>query len=230
MPDTTCGTAIVHACPPHRVRFVLEALNGYGLYYDGPADGETDSDTHARKALHLGETYTDDQFCCGDASRLADWLTTSAPEAAFTIYEEPAREWVGTYLTYVPGLGSFTADCDNQGELLFTQTQVLKLLNEPEDVRQRALGLTWQAAIDAMPGQVVHEPESFATHWNRPRGEVTVVGGDQGAGDLTFAALGDSDQIDAALTKHGFQRAGAWGQLDDTAHIWRTDVYRNPED
>src|SRR3954464_13799885 len=118
MGDWTSGAVTIHACPPHRVRTVLDALDEYDLYYEDAANNAT---------LHLGAHYCADELRCGSAADLADELIKAAPEVAFTVYEEPAYEWVGTSCTYVPGLGLFSADCDTDGDVLFTRTHVLEL-------------------------------------------------------------------------------------------------------
>lgn len=59
--------------------------------------------------------------------------------------------------------------------------------------------------------------------------EVAVLGGKQCGGDLIFLApAAAADGIDAALSERGFQRAEDWMRLDETAQLWRTDVYRSP--
>lgn len=219
MGDWTSGAATIHACPPHRVRPVLDAFAEYGLYYEDAAN-----DT----ALHVGEWYSADEFRCASATELANELITYAPEVAFTVYEEPAYEWVGTICTYVPELGLFTAGCDTDGDPLFTQKHVLELEGKPDDVRQQALGVPWLTAIAGLPAEAVVEPDRFATHWNRRHGEVVVVEGKQCGGDLVFPAPGTAAEVDAALAERGFHRVDDWTQLDETAQLWRTDVYHLP--
>lgn len=46
---------------------------------------------------------------------------------AFTVYEEPAYEWVETTCSYVPDLGLFSTDCNTSGDPLFSQAHVLSL-------------------------------------------------------------------------------------------------------
>lgn len=62
MGDWTSGAATIHACPPHRVRPVLDAFQEQGL---------TDEDTATNKSLHVGEWYNADEFRCGSATDLA---------------------------------------------------------------------------------------------------------------------------------------------------------------
>ena len=216
MGDWPSGAAIIHACPPYRVRPVLDILAEYGL---------ADEDTTNGATLTVGEWYSADEFRCGHANDVAGELVERAPEVAFTVYEEPAYGWVGTICTYVPELGLFTADCDNSGEVLFTRKQVLALDGKPDDIRQKELGVPWVTAIARMPAGTVIEPRRFATHWDRRHGEVVVVEGKQRGDDLIFPAPVTAAQVDAALIERGFRRADDWTQLDDTAQLWRTDSY-----
>jgi hypothetical protein len=217
MGDWTSGTVTIHACPPHRVRTVLAAFAEYGLVYEDATNDTT---------LHVGECYSADEFRCGSATRLTTELIKQAPEGTFTVYEEPAFEWLGTTCTYVPGLGLFSTDCGTTGDPLFSQTHVLELEDQPADVRQQQLGVPWLTAIATMPTGSVVEPDRFATHWNRRHNELIVIEGKQGGGDLIFPAPVTFKEADAALAERGFQRADDWTQLDETSHLWRTDVYR----
>ena len=220
MGDWTSGTVTIHTCPPRRARTVLDVLTHYGM---------TDEDsTNDRATVQVGESYHADEFRCGDAVELADGLIQRAPDVAFTVYEEPAYDWLGTRCTYVPDLGLFTTDCDNSGEAMFAQSHILKLDDEPGDVRQRQLGVPWLTAISAMPAETVVEPHRFATHWDRRHREITIVGGQHDGADLTFSASADETAVDATLAEREFQRVGGWEQLDETTQVWRTDVYRSP--
>lgn len=222
MGDWTSGTVTIYTCPPRRARAVLDVLTDYGLTDDD------DDATNDRATVQVGASYRADVFRCGDAVELADELIRCAPEVAFTVYEEPAYDWVGTRCSYVPDLGLFTTACDTHGEPMFTQSHVLKLEDEPGDVRQRQLGAPWLTAIGAMPAETVVEPARFATHWNRRHREIIIVDGKRCGADLIFIAPADETAVDAALTERGFQRAEDWAQLDETTQIWRTDVYRSP--
>ncbi|GAA5167931.1 MULTISPECIES: hypothetical protein [Amycolatopsis] len=205
--------------PPHRVRTVLDTLAEYDLAYDEAADNTT---------LHLAERYTAASFPCGSAIVLAHALIEKAPAVGFTVYEEPAYEWIGTSCTYVADLGLFTVGCDADGDPLFTQNQVLELDGKPDDVRLKELGVSWLTAIADMPAGPVVEPDRFATHWNRRHGEAVVVEGQPRGGDLVVPAAATAAEVDAALAERGFRRADDWTQLDETAQLWRTDVYRLP--
>ncbi|WP_370973632.1 DUF3145 family protein [Amycolatopsis sp. cg9] len=217
MGDWTSGAATIHACPPHRVRTVLDTLAEYDLAYDDAEDNTT---------LHVGEWYTATEFRCASATDVAHQLINHAPEVAFTVYEEPAYEWIGTTCTYVPELGLFTAGCDTDGDPLLPQKHVLELEGKPDDVRQQGLGVPWLTAIADMPAGPVVEPPRFATHWDRRHGDVVVVAAAQDGGDLAFPAPATPADVDKALAERGFQRVDDWSALDETAQLWRADVYR----
>lgn len=232
MSDYTGGYVTIHACPPHRVKTVLTILENYGLDSEYADDDAPDTGADTRPAVHLDAVYAcENTFTCGHITGLADALIKDAPDVAFSAHEAPAYDGLGTTCIHVPGLGLFTADCDSHGEPMFTQTRLLKLADEPLDVRQQALGLPWSTAIAAMPpGCAVVEPERFVTLWNRRHGEVIVVGGKQCGGELIFAgpAAATNDQVDAALAERGFQPAEKWTRVDEPHQLWRTDVYRCP--
>lgn len=222
MGDWTSGAAMIYACPPHRVRAVLDAFDEYGLT-------NYDTNTAAGHAvLALGDDYTADQLRCDSAIDLANNLIEHTPEVMFSVYEEPAYEWVGTFVSYVPALGRFTADCGTSGEVMFTRDYVLELDGETADVRAKRLGVPWMTAIAATTAGTVHEPEPFATHWDRRRGTVHVLNGTPLGASLIITAPGDADAVDQVLAEHGWLRANPWTDLDDTRLRARTNLYRRP--
>jgi hypothetical protein len=222
MGDWTAGAAMIYACPPQRVRAVLDAFDEYGLT-------NNDTDTAAgRGVLGIGKDYSADEFRCGSAIDLANDLIEHAPEALFSLYEEPAYNWVGTFCSYVPGLGLFTSDCGTCGEVLFTRDYVLGLDGEPDDVRAKQLGVPWMTAIAATTAGTVCEPEPFAAHWDRRAGTIHVLSGTPLGASLVIAAPGDAAAVDQVLAEHGWLRANPWTDLDDTGHQARTDLYRHP--
>jgi hypothetical protein len=237
MGDWTFGAVTIYSCPPHRVRTVMDVLDQHGLTNQDTADTRDTWD--GRKTVDVGEPYGAASFRGGGASEVAHDLIRTAPEVAFTAYEEPAYNGVGGSCSYVPRLGLFTSDCTTSGDPVFTQAYVLQLDTEPADVRQTKLGVPWLTAITAMTHGTVTEPESFAVHWNRRHREVIVVDGKRCGADLIFAAPSapdtdrtagtdaDTDAIDALLTERGFRRASDWTPLDETCQVWRTDVYQS---
>ncbi|RAS59467.1 hypothetical protein C8D87_11479 [Lentzea atacamensis] len=224
MGNFTSGSATIHACPPHRVRTVMDILERYGLVdYDEQPD---------RLTLALGEPYSaEGTFSFGDATALANMLIEAAPDVAFTAHEEPLGE-PGTTCSYVPGLGLFAAPCDNYGEALFGQSDVLQWLDEPADVRDAKLGVPWRTAIAAMPDGTVEEPESSVAHWVPHHCELTVHSKSEGPLRLTvWPADGqttpDFAAADKSLKELGFERFRDWTALDETSQLWRTDVYES---
>ncbi|MDT7785577.1 MAG: hypothetical protein QOF58_3996 [Pseudonocardiales bacterium] len=224
MGNFTAGSATIHACPPYRVRTVMTILDRYGLV---DVDEQPD-----RMTLQLGETYSNyETFGVGDATELATLLMESAPDVAFSTDEEPFGE-PGTTCSYVPGLNLFTADCGNSGEPMFEQSDILQWLDEPADVRDAKLGVPWRTAIAAMPDGTVEEPESSVAHWVPHHCELTVHSKSEGALRLTVwpadgQAAPDFAAADKSLEGRGFQRFRDWTPLDETSHLWRTDVYES---
>jgi hypothetical protein len=229
MGDWTSGAATIHTCPPHRVRRVLDIFAEHDLTPEDAEYIQDTEDTEDDTTLHVGEWYTAN-FTCGSAVNLSTELINHAPEVAFTVYEQPAYEWVGTICTYVPELGLFTAACDANGDVLLTQKDVLALESQPHDVRHMELGVPWLTAIACMPAETVVEPDRYAAHWDRRHSEIVVVEGAACGGDLVFPApinTHSTVEVDAALAEQGFRRADDWTQMDETAQLWRTDLYRH---
>lgn len=218
MSDWTTGSVTIHSCPRHRVRQVVDTLEYYGLVTDGTVDG--------RKVVTVGKAHTADEFRVNDACKVADTLMKRAPEATFTVFEAPTYGWVGTTCSYVPELGLFTEDCNDVGEPLFNRTEILRWDHEPEEVRQRRLGVSWLTAIAAIPCGEVVEPASFAAQWDRGRGEVIVVEGKECGGDLSFTVPVTATTVDVAFAVHGFVRADDWTRLDEASSLWCADAYR----
>lgn len=227
MGNLTSGSATIHSCPPHRVRTVMDILERYGLVDFDEQPGLL--------TLALGEAYNaEETFSFGDAIALAEQLSEAAPEIAFTADEEPIGE-PGTTCSYVPGLGLFAAPCDNYGEALFGQSDVLQWLDEPAEVRDAKLGVPWRTAIATMSDGTVEEPESSVAHWVSNHGELTVHRTSEDALRLTVCpadgqAAPDFASADKSLEELGFQRFRDWTQLDETRQLWRTDVYKAPRD
>lgn len=148
MDDLTHAQVSVHACPSGSVRAVLEVLQDYGLTAVVNANG--------RQLLQLG-----DSFCCelplGAVSTLAAALVKAAPEAAFTAYAEPRNEWVGTTCSYVPDLGTFTAECDATGKVVLSQL----VADKAPDAQQTLIGVPWRTAIADMAVGIVTEPKIY---------------------------------------------------------------------
>lgn len=220
MGDWTSGAARVHACPPHRVRSVLSAFAEYGFAYE---DNSPDYTT-----LILGEWYCGTEIRCGSAAELAAELIANAPEAAFTLHEEPAYEWTGTYCAYTQKLGLFTAECDTSGEPMFTQSDVLRWAGEPAKIRDRKLGVLWKDAVADLPGGTVVEPDRLAAYWSPRHNDIAIVDGLAEGGDLVLPAANTEAEIDTVLAGHGFRRASEWSPVDEDAPFWRVDVYRFP--
>lgn len=148
------------------------------------------------------------------------------PEVAFTAYEEPFEDKLGTTCTYVPGLGTYKTGCDCYGTPVIERPQVLKWLGASTAQRDENLGVPWIAAIAAMPAGEVAEADFFATQWNYRTGQVHVASGDTHGGDLNFTVVGDGKVVDAALADRGFLRTNRWSSITEDKAFWRTDVYK----
>ncbi|KOV84737.1 hypothetical protein ADL03_15850 [Nocardia sp. NRRL S-836] len=203
------------------MRSVLELLREYGF-------GD-DEEQQEPLSLEFGTTYTSGEWCrVSDTTDLATRLIAETPEVAFTSYEEPYEDRLGTTCTHVPGLGADWAACDEDGAPVVRRADVLKWMPLPIEVREANLGVPWQTAIAAMPRGTATEPDSFDTWWDRRTADVQVADGQAEGQDLIFVGVGDSDEVDAILAGHGFLRANPWVALDENGPLFRTAIYRSP--
>lgn len=226
MPDQTAASLTLHSCLPHRVRAVRAVLEQH--------DFIDSTDDQGRVSVTLGVPYTvSESFPVGDSAAVSRALMEAAPEVSFTVYEEPAYDWLGEIFVYVPHLGVFPASCDNSGTPLLPQPYLLNIEDQEPAERQMRLGMPWLDAIKAMPGGIVTEPDSFAVHCIPHHNEFVVIGCKQGASDLRFSArmadrlpTADLPASDGVLAEWNFRRFRDWTPLDETSQLWRTDVYK----
>jgi len=119
MGDRTALTAVIHDCPPvERVR-VLEIL---AQWFDGSDYGEGAGET-----LELENTYMDPEASCGSADELAGQLE-DVPGISFTVWEDPAYEWLGSVRAYTPDLGSYAAECTADGTPVLEYGQIAAVI------------------------------------------------------------------------------------------------------
>ncbi len=225
MVNMTTVVATVHACPPARVRQVLEVLKGRGVIREIETIWCGDEGGEERPAVSLGEGYHGFGLPVGSAVAIAGELIEKAPEVAFSVFEQPVFGFVGTVCMYAPKLGKFEAACDSDGVPLLSQKLVLGLDGKPEGVRRKELGVPWSIAIEGLPRGVVTEPQRLIAHWNRRHDEVLVVRALE-SGDSRVLLGASVDAIDVALLERGFDRICDWEQVDTCKELWRTTVYR----
>lgn len=144
MSDRTPVQLIVADCPIDQVAAVLDLVKRFGLHVeyitdDQPVDGQ----------LGLGVTYMDTEVVCGSAFTMARQLQQTAPDASWEVWEDPAYEWLGDLYRFTPELGLFTAECNSQGDPVFTDEQVLRLFDEhpTRDRLESRLGGTHAAVL-----------------------------------------------------------------------------------
>lgn len=152
MADRTYFQLTVHHCPEDQVGAVLDIIAEHGLHPEYEDGGPREDQ------LALGLTYMDDETRCGSADTIAHQLVEQAPQASFELWEDPKYEWLGDLRRYTPQLGVFAADCDSEGNAVFTVEKVKNLAALPDTVnaatgdspRARALGETHAAALRAL--------------------------------------------------------------------------------
>lgn len=120
MSDHTSFTLIVHACPQDRQAEALDVIHAYDLALEWdmrPDEGDE---------LQVGTAYTDGEFRVGDAGELAGKLAELG--ATFECWEDPKYEWLGDYYAHVPGLGTFSNECDADGQVVVSAAGLRELI------------------------------------------------------------------------------------------------------
>jgi hypothetical protein len=158
MAYSTILQCYIYACPEDQRAAAAEVLSDLDIGWE-PGSGETGSPA-GPPALSLTEPYTDHAASCGTADDLAAELTRAAPGASFVLWEDPAYSWLGSLQAYTPALGAFSADCDADGNVVFTIGEVTHVLRENAgdadhnvNAMRNAMGVPWtddwQAACSA---------------------------------------------------------------------------------
>lgn len=149
MGDRTSLQVYVYACPPDQAAAVLGVLAEYQLDVDWGTE-------EAGKGLRLDVPYTAHEIS-GAADEIAPKLIEAAPGCSFWLWEDPKYDWLGSMHAHTPGLGSFTAECNAEGEPVYTRDQIMEFftadvaLDDLQDHIERKLtgGLwhdDWKAA------------------------------------------------------------------------------------
>ncbi|KOV84738.1 hypothetical protein ADL03_15855 [Nocardia sp. NRRL S-836] len=167
--------------------------------------------------ITLGAQYTlGGEFVCGETEDVKNLLVENAPDASFTIYEEPALDGVGQTFSYVPKLDTFYAFCANEGVPLLPQSLVRKALGESATERRRTLGLSWRTAISKLKAGLVLAPGFHSAYLNPGDGRVAVEC-EERRNDKAFA-LGklsyDNHEANERLSEWGFACVNEWIPLD----------------
>ncbi|WP_298800409.1 hypothetical protein [uncultured Pseudonocardia sp.] len=147
MGDRTTVQLIVHACPPAEVRALWEVIEEYRLTDEQPLTAGADR-------IALGGLYRADEISCGSAEEIAAQLGQTAPGSTWTVWEDPKYEWLGSVSIQVPGLGTWSAECDANGVAQFPAAQILSVVDDRAGLDQ-LLGVAWSRAVEALPAQGV---------------------------------------------------------------------------
>ncbi|MEU5181190.1 DUF3145 family protein [Streptomyces longwoodensis] len=65
--------------------------------------------------LSFGTVYGAHEMPLGTVDELASLLQQEAPSAVFEVWQDPHQVADGKYIAHVPGVGTYIADCDAQG-------------------------------------------------------------------------------------------------------------------
>jgi hypothetical protein len=143
---------IIHQRPDVSVRAVCEVLHRHelGRGWDG-LDIPDDQ-------LSVGEQYIRRKCDGSDSADLAHDLIAAARECAFATWTEPAEDYLGTLIRYLPAIGQHEAACNAEGHALFHGTEI----TETGDLRA-LLGTAWDVLNDPPGWERTIEAPRFAT-------------------------------------------------------------------
>lgn len=122
MSDRTYLALSVYECPTSQAQAILDIIETFDLSIG--YDDETSDD----EGLALGALYSVGSVPCGSASEIAHHLMQVAPDTSWEVREDPAYEWLGSIHRFTPTLGMFAAQCDAEGEPVFTAREVQLLI------------------------------------------------------------------------------------------------------
>jgi hypothetical protein len=147
MGDRTNCQINVYSCPPEQVAAVLEIIEEHL--------GDNDYGEHTKRPhlLELGERFGAWEASCGSSDEIASAMEDRAPGAAFYVWEDPKYEWLGSANAYSPTLGSWGAECDADGQGVWTRGEILSLIDKHPSVEdlKRELGEPWLHLSDLLP-------------------------------------------------------------------------------
>lgn len=226
MADRTALAMIVHAAPPGRVRAFLRLAADHEL---------DDGQRYDLARLELGKPFAAHEISCGAAHEIATLLVAEAPDATWTVSEDPHGPYLGDVYHYSPELGLWQAECSDGGGALFRTTEILEVADDRSLLAAR-LGVPWQQAIATLAerqGLLVTAPPLFDVEWGRIDGELTIRIGNHDGTDVTLAAAAQQlgDPIDPAAAASVLRAAGwlvdhAWEAVDRRARVLTSEVYR----
>lgn len=107
MSDRSSLQILVYAVAEEDRAVVSDVLDAHVLLPDWDGDPST--------PLVLGTCYGVHESPLGEVRELVREMQEQAPSAAFEAWQDPHPTADGEYFAHVPGLGTYTADCDAQG-------------------------------------------------------------------------------------------------------------------
>lgn len=224
-------TLTVHACPPGRVRAVLNVVDTWQL---------ADAARPEPHRLALGEPYQ----AFGAAVRAHEIharLLATAPDAIWSVVDSAGADWMGVVLIQVPRLGTWTAEANQEGKTYFSGEQVAVLRSagdRPAAAIAALLGDAWHDAVSACnpDEELVVEPRSYEVTWERSLGRIHVDGAADDGTDLELPRIAaqqrdadiDPGPADEALRAAGFVSADLWLSVA-SGRIQTSAVYRTAD-
>lgn len=120
MSDRSSLQIIVYAAADEDRAAVSDVLAAHVMLPDW--DGETSA------PLALGIPYGAHESPLGEVRELVREMQEQAPSAVFEAWQDPHQVADGEYFAHVPGVGTYAADCDAQGNPHVDVTTLTNLL------------------------------------------------------------------------------------------------------
>lgn len=138
MGDRTYARLIVHRWPKGKKQreAVEETIaDAFGLDVERHVDGES---------------FSDDQVSCGVISEVIAHLADHAPTGVYEAHEDPKYEWLGDLWWWHPKLGAYTAECDANGQAVFSVSVVLSTVGKTAEELDLLTGQPWRRKFDRL--------------------------------------------------------------------------------
>lgn len=223
MGDRTTVQLFMYTCPAGQTWAIAEAIDRWGLtdemggsYKIDPTTGTvTDMGPGPFDLGYLepGERYLGNDVSCGAADEIRAYLEQHAPDARWDVWEDPRYEWLGERVIHEPDLGTWSEECDANGQPCYPLESVTKWLDQalncPESEREavrerinRERGMPWLEMVsreyDKRIIAIGPDPADIAWAVRFPDGEIELAGilGEQRARMLARKVGGEAIQVD----------------------------------
>lgn len=142
MGDRTSVQFFFYSCPPQQSWAIAEVIDRFGLdddltgsYGYGPNREITFAGPGPFELGYLepDEQYLGNDVSCGSADEIRSFLQQHAPDARWDVWEDPRYDWLGQRVIHDPDLGTWSEECDANGQPCYPPNSVEKWLEQALD-------------------------------------------------------------------------------------------------